>query len=750
MDMSSVKDDIALAVEPIKEDLNKMLGRNLMQPFRPANSGSRAYMSGMYEEQFINLTEPEIPIIQTPYDTAYGQESTSYRTSDYNYDILARVEKFDFKPGHHYWLLTYNRELGQFDVIERVSYKHKTEDYGYLWNNEHLDILKPGSTIRKGSIIKTSTSFDSIGNKMNGTNLLSAYISTGRNLEDSIILSETGAKKLGSCLVKFNDIAINDNDIMKDRYGDGVNYKAFPDIGEEVKNGIFCSIHRVENNNILFTLDRARLRDFMISDRNILMNGRVADIDVYCNNPEALGDSYYNQQLGFYYQQKLRFAREFVQTVESIAGPMAPMTYNLKKLYSTCRDIINGKPFYKGGQFSNIIMEVVVVEELPMRICDKLVDRYGGKGVVSEIVPDEMMPLLDNGKRVECIKNQSTCINRENLGQLHELSLSFIGMRLLDYFRTGVLTNCEMVAMYHEFLSFIDPVFANYMVNGLDMEDESDCMSFIAMLLDEDKIIITDQPYTTNVTVDTIREIYKAFPFVQQCSVVVPIEDSNGDIDYIPTNRKLVAAPMYHIRLKQYAESKFSVTSLAATNLKNLNTRSKANKMYEAKYSKTPIMFFGNMECIDGAHIGIQHIVMNLMMYSSSPQARRLFEELLVGDPYNVNIRLDHDSKNRNAEIINAVLKTIGLKLSFIKQRKIMKNMCGYVMCKTVPNTKHKPKTNAREIFGNFDELDSKYKIAMQRNPHEKPICKMVMCKEVNPNVKQEDTGKCNIAVKGK
>ena len=745
MDMSSVKDDIALAVEPIKEDLNKMLGRNLMQPFRPANSGSRAYMSGMYEEQFINLTEPEIPIIQTPYDTAYGQESTSYRTSDYNYDILARVEKFDFKPGHHYWLLTYNRELGQFDVIERVSYKHKTEDYGYLWNNEHLDILKPGSTIRKGSIIKTSTSFDSIGNKMNGTNLLSAYISTGRNLEDSIILSETGARKLGSCLVKFNDIAINDNDIMKDRYGDGVNYKAFPDIGEEVKNGIFCSIHRVENNNILFTLDRARLRDFMISDRNILMDGTVVDIDVYCNNPEALGDSYYNQQLYFYHQEKLRFAREFVEVVEHVAGPIAQMSYQLEKLYSTCKDIIAGKPYYKGGQFSNIIMEVVVVEDLPMRICDKLVDRYGGKGVVSEIVPDEMMPLLDNGKRVECIKNQSTCINRENLGQLHEQSLSFIGMRILDYFRMNVITACEMIAIYHEFLSFIDPDFANYMVNGLDMEDESDCRLFVDMLLDEDRIIISDKPYTTRVTVDTIRDIYKAFPFVQQCAVIVPIEDSNGEIDYIPTNRSLVAAPMYHIRLKQYAESKFSVTSLAATNLKNLNTRSKANKMYEAKYSKTPIMFFGNMECIDGAHIGIQHIVMNLMMYSSSPQARRLFEELLVGDPYNVNIRLDNESKNRNAEIINAVLKTIGLKLSFIKQRKVMKSMCGYVMCKVVPNSKHKPKTNARELIGNFDELDSKYKVAMmKRNPNEKQICKMIMCKEVNPDVKQENPGKYN------
>ena len=69
------------------------------------------------------------------------------------------------------------------------------------------------------------------------------------------------------------------------------------------------------------------------------------------------------------------------------------------------------------------------------------------------------------------------------------------------------------------------------------------------------------------------------------------MEDSNGNIRYVETRRPVPVGKIYNYRLKQYAEEKFSVTSLSATNLKNLNTRSKANKIYESKYTKTPIMF---------------------------------------------------------------------------------------------------------------------------------------------------------------
>lgn len=710
-----------------------MLGRTLMQPFKPANSGSRALMSSIHVEHLMVPSHPEVPIIQTGYETEFGECSTSFIRANGNWQVVHKINKFSFNP-NHYFLIVKNIDTGVYDVWERVTYKHNTESYGYMWNNDNLDSLSIGTIVKDGEIIKTSKGFDEYGNKMNGVNLITLYLACAQNMEDSIIISESAAHKLETNLIKNTSIMINDNDILLNLYGTGGEYKTFPDIGQRIQNGIFCGIRRLENENILYSLSQQRLKDIMISDRCILMDGYVADIDVYCNNPEALMDSTYNQQLNKYYKERLNFSKQVYDFISPIAMN-EPMTYNLQELYGIARDTIMGKQFFKDKQFNNIIMEVTVMQPLPMEPGDKLADRYGGKGVVSQILPDDHMPILDNGERVEIIKNQSTCINRENIGQLHEQSLTFIGMRLMDYFSLNVISKKEQFKLWYEFVSLVDKNQAEMAFSIIDSYDEDECDLFIQSIFEDGAILLSSPPFTTPVSLDLIEEIYNHFPFIKPYRVRMPQQDSNGNIRFIQSRRPLIVGKIYNYRLKQYAEEKFSVTSLSATNLKNLNTRSKANKIYETKYTKTPIMF-GAMESGDLSHLGMQYVVMNLMLYSSSPQARRLFEQLLIGDPYNIDVRLDADSKNRNSEIINALLKTMGLKLVFTKSLKEKKIMCKNIMYKTVLNKDHKPKTNIRAIMDFYDDqLQLKYAVAMQ-NKYRNPLYKTLMMREVDENGK--------------
>lgn len=711
-------------------DYNYMLGRTLMQPFKPANSGSRALMNSVHVEHLMVLNHGEVPIIQTGYETEFGRNSSSYVVNDSDYIILNKINKFEGKEDHYY-LIVQDIHTGVYDIIERVGYNYNTESYGYLWDNHRIDKLKVGDRLKRGEILKTSIGYDEIGNKMNGVNLTTLYLSCAQNMEDSIIISESAAKKLETSLIKNTPITINDNDILLNLYGNETLYKTFPDIGEEVKNGIFCSIRRMENENILYSMSQQNLRDVMLSDRNILMEGTVADISVYCNNPEALGDSHYNAQLFYYYNQSLRFCKE----INDIVGPLAmtsQLSYKLKKFYSRCRDIISGKQFFKEKLFNHVIMEVTVIQKLPMEPGDKMADRYGGKGVVSMVLPDELMPVLETGRRVEIIKNQSTCINRENIGQLHEQSLSFIGMRIIDHFRLGYMTNTEMAKIWYKFVSMVDINQANELYSCFNLDDEYESRIMIESIIDDDGIILSTQPFTTNINIDTIAKIYDEFDFITQYNIKMPMRDSNGNIRMVKALRKMVVSRIYHYRLKQYAEEKFSVTSLSATNLKNLNTRSKANKMYEAKFTKTPIMF-GFMESGDLMHMGVQYVVMNLMLHSSSPQGRRLVEQLLIGDPYNIDIKLDQHSKNRNAEIINALMETMGLTLTFKRIPKQKKDMVLNVMAKVIPPRLFEPKTNIREIMGRFDELPMMYNAALDdyRRGNGKMMTGLVMCKKV-------------------
>lgn len=732
-----IEDQINKSIEHV-DDYNKLLGRSLMQPFKPANSGSRALMNSIHVEHLLIPSNPEVPCYQTGYENQFGYNSSSWVEAEANYEVVARIEKFSFKPGFHYYLIVHNIDDDSYDMIERVNYHHNTESYGFLWNNTVLDRLHVGGIIDKNDPIKMSAGFDEFGNKMNGVNLLTMYLSTAQNMEDSIIISDIAAKKLQTPLVHKSEIMINNNDVLLNRYGDDTMCKTFPDIGEEVKDNIFCSIRRIDNNTRLYSLSEERLREEMISDRNILMDGEVADIDVYCNDEEELSKSPYNQQLYFYYNEKKRFAKE----VNDIIAPIAishKLSSELNELYSKCRKIVSGEQFFNNNQFNNCLMRIAVVQQLPMQAGDKMADRYGGKGVVSEVRPYKLMPRLSNGKYVEVIKNQSTCINRENIGQLHEQSLNFIGMRLLDAFKTKVFTPTECCLMYYKFLSIIDKDLANSMTSGVDFYDEYQAAALIDILIEDDRIIISDRPFTTNINIDTIAKIYDEFPWIKPYDVEIPMKDSNGNIRYINMRRPMVAAEIYNYRLKQYAEEKFSVTSLSATNLKNLNTRSKANKMHEAKYTKTPIMF-GAMESGDLAHMGMQYVVMNLMLYSSSPQGRRLFENLLIGDPYDIDIKLDKDSKNRNAEIINALLKTMGLRLVFQKVPKQQRQLALNVMVSLAKNKGFKYKTNIRDIMDyHDDELRMKY-IAALEDKSGPELAKNVMCKIVGDQEEiQED-----------
>ena len=119
------------------------------------------------------------------------------------------------------------------------------------------------------------------------------------------------------------------------------------------------------------------------------------------------------------------------------------------------------------------------------------------------------------------------------------------------------------------------------------------------------------------------------------------------------------------------------------------------------------------------------------MLYSSSPQGRRLVEELLVGNPYDIDIKLDQYSKNRNAEIINALLETMGLQIQFDRIPKKQKQMVLKVMAKVIPPSKFEPKTNIRDIMGRFDELPMLYNAALTEPADKKPMVGYVMCKKV-------------------
>lgn len=648
--------------------LESMLGKGLLQPFNNTNSGARKIMHGVHRDHVFPLINGEKAIVETGYEIRFGDESSSITKADSDYVVVAKISKFSNYPNHHYYLIVKDLKSKRLDMVERITYQYVTEQYGYLYNNEYMDSLNVGSYIPNEKILQKSLAFDEYNNRKEGYNFNVAYMSLDNNMEDSVLFSDVAAKKLTSPLIKPVTIMINENNIPLNIYGTEDRYKCIPDIGEDVKDGILIALRKEKKEEMVYTESAERLRKVMMSDEKKVLSGKVVDVNILCNNPENL-EAYHNGQFKMYYNELMRMSQEIVATVTPFDMDGYEISNQLKALYAISKRILNHDQYIDKKPFSNIMLEVVVLEEKPLMEGDKTSNRYGGKGVVSRIIPQKLMPKFGDNEYVDVILNSSTMYNRENPGQIFEMSLNHISSEIVKYIKEGNCTIDESFDLIRKYEAIVVPEQLEYMNQQLKQMDEEDQRFYLESIIRDGSIQISTKPISDSFDIDRLMKLYETFPWIGQCEVTVPITDSNGNVRYIRARRTLVIGKQYMFRLKQFAEEKFSATSLSATNIRGENTKSKANKNYNELYSNTPIRF-GNMEINNLNHLGAEYVVQNLLIHSLSPHARRLTESMYTDNPYHINIELDTDAKNRGVEVVNTYLKTIGRRLVFKKIRK--------------------------------------------------------------------------------
>ncbi len=74
-------------------------------------------------------------------------------------------------------------------------------------------------------------------------------------------------------------------------------------------------------------------------------------------------------------------------------------------------------------------VKVYVASKRKLQVGDKMAGRHGNKGVVSNIVPEQDMPYMNDGTTIEIILNPLGVPSRMNMGQLFETHLGFAAKR---------------------------------------------------------------------------------------------------------------------------------------------------------------------------------------------------------------------------------------------------------------------------------------------------------------------------------
>ena len=589
-------EDINNEVIPRIKSREQSLCKSLNKPFSNSVSGSRSILNEIQYEHVMPIMEPELAIMGTGYEFRFGEKSSSNIEAPEDCEVLAKIPKYSFNPDEHYFMIYRMKDSNKLGIEERVSYQHTTENFGYMYQNKYMDNKNVGDIIPKGAKIKTSIAMDEYGNRMDGVNVHTLYCGVNGTMEDGIWISDELPYKLRAPIIKKTWIVFNDNHIPLNKYGNDKVYKMMPDIAEEIVNGILL-VNRQENKEeSLFMQSEQNLRKIMMSDEKYTLEGKVIDIDIYSNNPAMITDNRYYNQLQRYYDETRRFANDIVTFLDQYCQEHEMsyddnFTYELQEMYTTSQDILSGTMYIRDNVFSNTIVEITTLEVTPVKIGDKLSDRYGGKGVVTKIIPTDMMPFDEHGNRIDVIINSWTMNNRVNPAQCTELSLTFIGQELLYYIQNYGFPEEDAMEMILRYLYIVQPNFAQDLENQIANMDKETFKFFVHSVIQDAAIYLSIKPLSESLSIDDIEKLYDEFPYIQQIVVNVPIVNSMGETRFVPARRKAVVAPKYMYRLKQYAEEKFAVTSLSATNIKNENTRSKASKNHTALHTNTPVKF---------------------------------------------------------------------------------------------------------------------------------------------------------------
>ena len=642
-------------------------------------SGNRSIMTTGHLKQAMTPICPEVPKVFTEYENMVGKYSTGIKKASREWRVVDKIYKFE-ENNHLYTLIVKDEQTGYYDVIEKKLVENLTEKFGFRYNTEDLDKIQVGDLIPKDSVLFKSTSYDEYNNYRFGVNATFCYTSDVKTTEDAILVSETFADKFRCVEVESITVSVNDNDVLINLYGDENNYKCFPDIGETIKDKIICATRRINNDQIFYDFKETNLRKINFSEDVLCTEqgsgGKIIDIRVYSNKTlEEMEINEYHAQVTKYYKNELRYFKELVESTQDVVHENKDHSRNYNYVYKKSKDVLdeNVKWCEQQGKkpFSNMIIEFIVEREVPLKEGSKITGLFGNKGVISKILPDDEMPVLENGRVVDVQFNCLGVINRLNSFQLFEQSINFIMNRTIDRIKT-LETNDQRAALVFTMINNFNTRQAREMGEMYSKMNEEQREEFIQDIYEYGIFVHIPPFWHERNLFDVLSEIYDKYDWLTPYKVFVK---KNGR--FRPVMNEFIVGEMYIIRLKQTAAKGLSTRSVGGVNLIGVPVKDAQAKENKILYSKTPCRV--GIDELLNLLIGMDpyDLAKTYMSYRSSIEATHDLPVQLLKNGLVDKLRDDELVINRNVEVITTYLKTMGYKLE--QEREIKELIFDYM-----------------------------------------------------------------------
>jgi len=410
-----------------KDGANILSPIEVLIPFIETNDGNRVMLASNQMRSITPIFKNEPPVIQT------GYEGILPHLLSRLFVVRAKKDGKVLEIGKGYVLVQYDDGTTEFiDVNPRILKTGKGE-----FGLEMRVKVKVGQTFKKGEIIAESTYLHD-GVLALGANVLVAFMHLeGLTYEDGIVVSETFAKKI-AVTIRNETITIP----LKTTYT--VTEIVRP--GQEVKPGQVILAYQLP---LVSDAELGSLEEQLESE-GIEIESADEVSELFGFSAEVAKDSVViRTRKGGIVESVEIYANVDLYKHRKAFEPLIPVYEQFKKEYDKYIEAYNkatetSEPQYlvrttKDGLFTYrekpypVIIRIRIRTYRAAKPGDKLANRHGNKGVISAILPDELMPKTEYGETVHVILDPMGVINRMNIGQEYEGALGYIAKHLYEH-----------------------------------------------------------------------------------------------------------------------------------------------------------------------------------------------------------------------------------------------------------------------------------------------------------------------------
>jgi len=333
-------------------------------PFMDSAQGNRLIMASKFAQQAVPLKDSEAPLVQV---NAHSSKFKSWEEEVGN-QVLPRSAVKGTVSSIRDGFINIRDEQGELHKTP-FSKRHPLASKTYL---SHYLKVKPGDEVDEGQVLADSN-FTRDGTLALGKNLKVGYVAYhGLNSNDAVVLSESAANRMSSKHMVKKTI------------------QADPDTFVDHKK------HSAQFPRTFTDAQYANLEEGLVKPGTILQPGDPIAAVVRKAPP-----SVESQMFGRIHKSLRRNFRD------------QSLTWD-KDTPGEVVDVVR-----KGNRIA-----VTVKSVEPMKVGDKLSNRYGGKGVVAKIVKDDEMLQDEGGKPLDLLWTSAGVISRINPGQILETAVA--------------------------------------------------------------------------------------------------------------------------------------------------------------------------------------------------------------------------------------------------------------------------------------------------------------------------------------